>query len=190
MAESILFNLFETVYIDMLLPCEKENLHQCDEVIVILHLDSQAYELFKGVAIVALDKCNFLLNEALNNKLSLHSSLQQDIGYTANEYLQGNANLTYESFEGHQLWVGLKYLVWSSSCRESIRYSTWLYQKNNKIFLEVTPNYSTVLKQQKTYEEFMQDYQCLLIVEIPREIAKQWLSQTKELLNIIEENDE
>ena len=90
-------------------------------------------------------------------------------------------------------WVGERYLVWSTSCKYNI--STWLYIKNEKIILEITPDYPWTFVDPKsgenyiTYDEFIKNYKPYVIREISREIAQQWLDKTAELIHIIEVND-
>ncbi len=115
------------------------------------------------------------------------------LGYLWNE---GNHDLVTRLNEGQNLVENEKdlvssYQVWSSSLHN---YSTWLYTNNKKIYFEVTPDYPWHYIEPKlsdpfiSYEEFMKTYRPLVLEEISRTVAEQWLVKTQELLEIIHKN--
>ncbi len=97
-----------------------------------------------------------------------------------------------ETKEGNKYWIGQDYLIWESLDQ----YDTWIYNKNNEIFLEITPiykwHYKDPEKEDKdylTYEDFKKIYKPTLITKIEKETAKQWINEIDELIEIIKIND-
>lgn len=131
-----------------------------------------------------------LLAKALKNKLKLHRSITNDIGYLYNEELQDKPGLFYKtSKEGRKFWVGESYSLWNSSL------DSWIYNdERGNIIFEITPKYPWNYVEPKEnehyipYEEWIKSYKPFLIRKIPIEVARQWLDQATSVLNKIEEN--
>jgi hypothetical protein len=131
-----------------------------------------------------------LLTKALKNKLRLHRSITNDIGYLYNEELQDKPGLFYKtSKEGRKFWIGESYSLWNSSL------DSWLYNdKDGNIIFEITPTYPSYYTEPETstdyisYEEWIKSYKPFLIRKIPVEVARQWLDQANAILKKIEEN--
>ena len=64
---------------------------------------------------------------------------------------------------------------------------TWLYNKNSKIILEISPSYEWFSHRRKKgeivppYEEYRKKYKPIKVIEIPKEQAKKWLEKCTEL---------
>ncbi len=64
---------------------------------------------------------------------------------------------------------------------------TWLYNKNSKIILEISPHYKWHYHRRKkgeiitSYEEYRENYKPIKVIEISKEKAKKWLKKCKEL---------
>jgi hypothetical protein len=93
--------------------------------------------------------------------------------------------------EGIPMWVGLDYLVWSAASS----FATWLYEKDGKIFLEITPTYPWTFIDPEpeetfiSYNQFIQNYHSYIIKEISRDIISQWHKETERLLKIVNDNE-
>jgi hypothetical protein len=74
-------------------------------------------------------------------------------------------------------------------------FDTWLYNKNESIWLEISPIYPWHFRDPKEgeifvpYKEWIKSYKPVCIVEIQRKIAQQWLSQAKSIMEEIEKAD-
>lgn len=180
-------------YIEMEISGPEQGLFMCDEVKIILYDNGHEYVLYDDIEIrYAIEKLNTLLTKALHNKLQLHESIQQDIGYLWNELLQDRLKLLARvNQEGGNRWIGTCYLLW-----EIKGLDTWLYNKDEKIFMELAPVYKWHFDDPETgedyitYDEFIKDYKPYLIVEIDKKVAQQWLAKTEELMQIIQDNYE
>ena len=147
------------------------------------------------------------LKKALNNKLKLHSSIQmngplvKDIGYIFNEQRYGNfKNIIEEKIEEGEkktLWIGYKYMVWAKN------FILWIYNDDiGDIILEITPcfqgkriyldsNEPLTLEEKETiakYNQWIKNYQPILIRKVSRKIVQIWLKQTNVILETIEKN--
>jgi hypothetical protein len=194
----VYFRLNGQEYIEIKLPKKKEGLFRFDEVIITFNdFSGHRYTIYGSDFIIgALLRFEGRLSKVLNCSLELDSSidprsLSQDIGYLWNEDLQGKHYLVTEiGSNGTKRWIGLRYLVWSTPGSTDPTLSTWLYNWKGKIYLEITPNYRYRKgKKHISYSEFIKNYRPLIMREIGREIAQEWLSKIDELLKIIEAND-
>ena len=61
---------------------------------------------------------------------------QSNAGSHNGSYKYGKSKLQREPFENIFNWVGLRYLLF-----ESRDWDTWLYNKKDSIYLEITPSY-------------------------------------------------
>ena len=140
-----------------------------------------------------------LLTKALSNKLQLHESIIEDIGYLYNQYSdylwnkksKVQDNFGYSKLDGRDTWVGNNYSLWDSDL------ASWIYNDTDaSIVFEVTPVYPedffcTKRKPQKvSYQEWIKGYAPYLIKKIPHNVAQQWLAQANDILKQIDENVE
>ena len=139
-------------------------------------------------AVYGINELNRHLKYCLSNKLEIHPSINNDIGYYWNEYLYKKSNnLKVEVKE----WKVTNYLVW-----QIYSTSTWLYNDDNKIIFKVTPAYKWHFqdpdKNEKfiSYKEFIKNYEPLATFELSKKIAQQWLNKTQQLISIMEKNYE
>jgi len=134
------------------------------------------------------------LGVAIENKLTLHPSIRQDLGYLWNEYCSDESRINFATEEDDSTeWVGEKYILWPSSGYFNPRLTTWLYNNDQgEIILEVAPSYRWHFQDPKpgeryyTYAEFIKNYQPVLFRIIPKEIAKGWINQAQGLLQEVE----
>ena len=193
--KKVIFKLNEFQKIVISMPTQIYNLFRYDEVSITFFNFDQKIRIFENdFAIVAFRILRAKLDNALNGKLNLHTSIGNDIGYLWMKNLYGKSKkLIYEySNEGQRLWVGLRYLLWSTTSGNP---ESWLYEKNGKFILEITPTYRLpTIKEKKsgnylTYRQFLKKYKPLLVTSISKETAKRWLKKTEKILEIIEGND-
>jgi len=141
------------------------------------------------------------LEKAVDNKLQLHESLTQNIGFMYNEYFDNRLEsmMVYSEDKSKKHWVMYDYKMWSGSTTDiNNRITTWLYNdKDGNIILEMTKTYSWFYIQDSDikrsdfvyYEDFIKDYKSLAYCIISQEIATSWLKQAKKLLQIFAENE-
>lgn len=133
---------------------------------------------------------NAMLHQALLHELKLPNSINQNIGYQYNQYInEDNPNIEYEKIETIKSWVGNRYKLWSYSVE------TWIYNdKLGNIILEITPVYPKTFRDPEEdldiqdYQNWMKSYAPILIRTIPKNIAKNWLKQTEDILEEIKTN--
>lgn len=163
------------------------------EIEVILNVVKQdRIVLFDDFLIVGLRELQGSLEEILKGNLILHSSITRDIGYLWNEYLHDVELPCETDSEGYAFWVGQKYLVWNAIRSHA---ATWLYEKDGKFWLEVTPGYPWHFSDPEegeefiSYEEFMKNYKPIALFEVSRETLEEWLKKVNEFIPIVEAND-
>ncbi len=102
--------------IEITLPCEEKDLYRYDEVTVVFHGQDKEFVLYiRDFIIEAITTLNIMLKRALQGRLELHGSIQENIGYLWNEHLQNKRDLPYDMLEGRKYWVGLRYSLWGNS---------------------------------------------------------------------------
>ena len=141
-----------------------------------------------------------LLGKALNNSLSLHSSLSKDIGYVYNQYSHflwsDNSSeidhFFYEYENKKNDWIGMRYHLWAAQNNV-----TWLYNnENGEIILEITPFYPylhTNPSEEPQYiffEEWVKTYQPYFKIIVSKNIAQLWLEQANQVIQQIYANIE
>lgn len=151
--------------------------------------------IMEGSLIDVPEMLTALLPKAINNELQLSQSITHDIGFLWNEYLQEKTNHTFEEKtidNGRtKQWIGLNHLLWNPAHGNS----SWLYNDNGNIILEITPtykwHYSKPAEEESfiSYDEFIKNYKPLLTITIPKKVALDWLKQAENLLHEIEAND-
>ncbi len=168
-----------------------QNLYPYDLIKIIFFCNEKEYIVFNDFALFAIQALQCCVKEIMKNKFQLHNSITKDIGYVWNEYLHADITNKSKFIREDNFWVGNKHHVW-----EGPGTATWLYQKNNKIYLEINSFYPWHFSDPEpgenyiSYEEFMQNYEPYAIIELDKETIKQWLEQTEELLAIMNANEE
>jgi hypothetical protein len=142
-----------------------------------------------------LTSFKYLLGRALEKKIHIHPSIKQNIGYTWDQVLHDKTSIEYVITPESGMWVGKKNLLWStrSSGRPSL--TTWLYNSDDLIVMEITPTYSWHFSDPKKgekfieYDEFMKSYKPFFKTIITPETAQKWIKQIDSLLAIVKENE-
>ncbi|MBA3537478.1 MAG: hypothetical protein H0T84_12880 [Tatlockia sp.] len=192
MNNAILFKINEDAFIQILIPYPVQELECCEIVTITLNQGQQSYIVYQHHCIqIAMEYLNFLLNQAIKQKLQVHPSIVKNLGYLANEYFNESPNEKLVLTENNQTWIGMNYSLWSP--REV---GTWIYNRDAEIFLEVTPLYRWHFSDPEegenfiTYEEFLKNYKLYLLFKLSKEVALEWLNKTEELLSIMKRNYE
>lgn len=186
---------FKTDSISIIIDLKKpiNTLYCCEEVPIVLIHNKAKIILSNDSLKENMFSFNYLLAQAVNNKLSLHPSITQDIGLLFNEELQEKPGLFYEKIENQDYWIGNKYQLFNHL------YAAWLFNDiKGNIILEITPIYPgnflstsnpNEMESVESYETWIQHYQPYLTLTIPESIALQWLSQVKKIIKQIEANN-
>jgi len=181
-----------TKYLTLEMMGPVEEVYLFDDITIVYHDARKQYVLYtKDFVCEALRGFESVLKLALNNQLTLHESIQEDIGFLWAEYLQRKENHIFieEPLENSSCWVGLNYHLF-----EYKEYDTWLYNKDGEIYLKITPSYQWHFDEpQKNenfipYEEFIKNYKPLVILKIDKEQAEEWLKIVSNLVAIAEKN--
>jgi hypothetical protein len=141
-----------------------------------------------------IDYFYILLENALNKKLKLHKSITEDIGFLYNETTHQKNDSADNKIHKIEHWNENDYSLWSP-CVKYGNLQTWIYNNEaGDIIFEITPVYPYHYCDPEEepnfipYEEWMKDYKPFLIRTIPKDVAQQWLEQTKVLLKQITKN--
>jgi len=132
-----------------------------------------------------------LLAKVVCGQLPLHESITEDIGFLWHEYLQDKKehNFVEKPLENSTYWVGQTHHL----C-ESKKWDTWLYNKNDAIYFEITPSYHWhFCKPQRnekfvSYKKFVKKYKPLAIIKIDKKVAQGWLKIVSRLLATAQKN--
>ena len=161
---------------------------------VIFNQNNQTYTISREFPLhLFLSILQKLLKKSLHNNLQLNPSINHDIGYLWNEWINNNhTSLLYITDKNNETsWVGQQYQLSSDD------YLSWIYndEKQNIIF-ELTPAYPLGCIDQeneqeiKNYRKWIQSYTPLFKDIIPYHIAQEWIIQTEQILDIIDKNSE
>lgn len=148
----------------------------------------------------ALTRLYDFVAAALQGKLKLHHSITKDIGLLKNEELyayrlkKGQEKFAYDlTSDGYEWWVGFRYYLWYNT---PSTLACWLYEKDKKIFFELTPRYcwpvsdgSNIGNTIAAYEEFIDSYKPLFIFEIPNSVLIRWKHQLGKIMRVIKNNE-
>lgn len=196
MKDSITFKIDEDFCIQVQLPSPLGDIYRYEYAEILLeHKNGKLFVYSDDFVFYGLDSFYYNLMSVINNEYNLHDSIKEDIGYMWNEYLNSSKTNRSKKFfmkkvENYETWVGAGCILWSSKGCE-----TWLYNKDNKIFMHITPVYKWHFDEPKegeefvTYEKFMKSYKPYFIIEIKKTVAKRWFKKVKAIIKLIESND-
>lgn len=168
-----------------------EQLSAWSEVSIVFIQGNRRWILLVETIREALESFSLSLEEVLENKLILDSSITKDIGFMYNEYLYAlyaqeslPSDIKIISDDDVDTWVGKKYHLWG---HEYV--IAWLYNDmKGAIIFEITPLYPLIFNERennerKSFEQWMKQYHYYVKTEIPQETAKEWLRQVRDLQN-------
>lgn len=140
-----------------------------------------------------------VLEKALQNRLQLHDSIKEDIGFMYNQYnyifwsrgIIRPEGFVYETKEKSSWWVGEKYKLWLNN------YASWIYNNvDGEIVFEITPFYPYLHGKRKqvenyiSYKKWIKNYKPYLIKKITKEVAQKWCEWAIKIENHINANIE
>jgi hypothetical protein len=175
------------------------DLYLLDWITIAYYKGKKRYLLYNFWWVLGeIPKFESFLRVANKNQLTLHESLSSDLGFLWNEYLHDKKShnfveISKEHFgEVSTFWVGMRYHLLGSK-----RWTTWLYNKNGEIYLEITPCYQWHFgdrpkKNEKyvRYKDFIKKYKPLVIIKLDKKVAQKWLKIVSKLLVIARRNYE
>ena len=172
-------------------------IHCCYQSEVILFLNNKKIIIGKSIIADFAQELKNKLTLALLNELQLHISIQKNIGYYWNQWLnEDNPDLFYLQDQDSKYWIGINYFLWGTSGGAVNKFATWLYNDaQGNIIFEVTPLFPGTLVdwndpvEMQAYQEWMEKkYKPFFTRIIPKDLAMQWLNQADTILTTIREN--
>lgn len=190
--DEIIFVINEHERIQVPLPCELDDVSLFDWADAeYIHDGECKYPIYSG-----FDFGHFInvfcdaLKAVLTGGCTLDESLQENLGYLWNVYLDTSTNAP----EGHPLptWIGMQYLIGGT-----LDVDVWIYEKEGKIFFEITPIYKWHYRDPEpeaegyiTFGEFIKNYKPYVIAELSIETVREWLRQVEYLQALVKINYE
>lgn len=185
MSQVISFEIDQLSCIEILIPNVKEKfnyyykptepLHMFDKVTVFFKTKNKKFVIFED----HMNEIIITLKSSLENVIANKSKLPLDIkvgqlGYHYNIDTENERDgVAYECF-----WV------WSAKGIQ-----TWMYNKNKKIYLEVSPSYLWFFtnpeqgEEYVSFEKFLKNYEPLVVQEISVDTVRKWLDQCEKVIN-------
>ncbi len=183
------FTINDNAYIDILVPefphkdnyyyPPTERLHIYDIVTIIYCNSGIETTLFEDAVGLCFEMLKNILTHALINKQILPSSIelgQASLSFSFDEQ-NNNNDIDYKP-----LWL------WSSPSK----IQTWLYTRNNKIYLEISYTYPWLFSDPEpsenyfSFDEYAANYNPIVVHELTIEMAQQWIQQSESILSILE----
>jgi hypothetical protein len=161
-----------------------KGLHVFDEVVVEYVHGNYVLVLAKDSVQQIITVFFSILKEVFKNKLQLGMSLE--VGKVGSVFSW--AMYTRSDGLRKENDIFSDYWVWSSS--DSIQ--TWLYNVNNKIYLEISKTYPWIFSDPEegesyiSFDEYMGSYYPELVVELSEPLVRTWIDQCHKILQSIE----
>lgn len=162
----------------------------CFHITVTFVDGKEQFLMAEDVASYLLKELIFSLKKALNNKLVLHNSISNKIGYLWIQYCFYSFNKNFLKrhlvLDKDGWWIGGQHLLWAYDL------GMWLYNNDKEeIVLEITPLYKGPSVEDggyALYEKFLNEYKTCCVIKLPKELIGQWLDKAEKVLAILEEN--
>lgn len=158
--------------------------------IYIQYRNEQAIHLTYDWLYTASKTFKRALEDAINNQMKLLPEIKLNLGYEYNQRIYKSA---HDKTIKISTWVGRKYLVIDSNGTTLQSGPLWMYNdKEGNIILEITPPFATLFfkkyseEEPISFDEWMKDYQPLLVTTISKETAQQWVDSINNLITNIE----
>lgn len=155
-----------------------EELHIFDEVEVRYIYKDRTITLTKDTAQHVVSSFLVGLEEVLNNNTPLDTSITiGKVGYFFSKK-------TYMNIESKENNIFSHYWVWSSSTN----IQTWLYNKDNKIYLEISQTYPWLFsdpsedEQHISFGEYEHNYKPIELLILEKPLVQEWIKQCRTLL--------
>lgn len=152
-----------------------EKLHVFDEVEAEYIYGNRTIILAKDIAQHIITTFSTALEKSLENKLSLDTSFTiGKMGYFFSKKMYIN---TQKSEKRNDIFAD----SWVWSLPDNIQ--TWLYNLDNKIYLEISQTYPWIFsdpEKNETYlsfDKYTNNYQPILILELQKSVIQAWIKQ-------------
>ncbi len=158
-----------------------KELNKFDEVIVVFKDDQKEVVVGSDMADLVFGNLKDILVSVLEDEKELISDI--NIGKVGYHYNIDTKKLSSD------LTDYAEYSLWSGKLLP-----TWLYKKNKKIYLEISPKYPWLFEEPKkgeafiSFEEFMRSYKSIAVEEIDKAVAREWLSKCDKIIQKLEES--
>lgn len=221
MIRNIKLSLNEHAYLLIEVPETLESFKYHDVIISFHERDGKGCVVYDNLLEEGLLVFQTYLKKALNKQLKLDASIlpmskTHDIGYlwdlynnrifseesdsygdkstrdieafVNNNLPESNRLVFAKDSSGELDWIGMRYYMWSSvaGCPD-----TWLFNQNDKIYLEITPVYKWHTSDPEndpnfiSHEEFVCEYKPIALVEISKSRAQELLTEIQQVLGVI-----
>jgi len=154
-----------------------EKLHKFDEAKVCFVSKQNEILLCQDILDHIIQTMHVRLKKASTNNLLLPERLKAGyVGAELNKMLNGISDLNLNPF-------------WMWSALGEVQ--TLLYNYDNKIYLEIVPTFPDSFDDNsdkplsELFKEFMKTYKPYFVTEIPIETAQQWLEQSEQIIQMI-----
>ena len=183
-SKNILFRINNKQYIKIIVACPDQIFsHRFDPVTILFYSDKKKYILSEHDHLgPEIETLNWFFKAIINDDLELPKEIVEDLGYLYNEEIY-HKSIRPEGINKK----GIHYYLMLDGNKNT----TWLYTKNNLIFLQITPSYlwhySDPEEHEKfiPYDEFIKNYKSCLTVEIKKETMAEWATQSDEIIKSI-----
>lgn len=152
-----------------------EQLHVFDQVTVLLQQNDTSIEIAKDAMDTIVVDFEFTLEKIHSEKNNLPERCGVgDLGRIYNVGVNADSD---DKFDITQC------SVWSNP-----KSSTWIYRKNNQIYLEISPKYPWLYEDSEpseeyiTLQDFMSTYKLIALYEIDTKTIYQWLAQCGKII--------
>lgn len=170
---------------------EGNHIYRYDPVEILFKNESLEYLISENDYLMPMiERFYYYVQDAIANKLPLEEYINADLGYSWNQNLHNTDIKTHEELKNEENWKGTRYLMWGGN-----EFDTWLYNQNNKIYLEITPGYPWHFidpagdEKFIPYDEWIKSYKPLFIIEIDKVTAQQWFDRAGRIIQEIEKAD-
>ncbi len=163
-----------------------EDLNKFDEITVILNVKGTKTIVMVDIIQEIACPLKFFLKKALLNKYPLPSQIP--LGSLMRFYNRDNYQ-NYWRDEDLPYTETIDYGPFSLWSMVSGGMQSWIYNRNDKIYLEIGKSYVVPEPQNdQAFEEYITQYKPLFFEEIPREIAQEWLKKAEKIVREIGED--
>jgi hypothetical protein len=163
-----------------------EGLHVFDEVEVQYIHNGTAILLTKDIVQYVVETFCASLEMSLKNELPLDASL---VVGKVGCFFSKKKYMTADECNGQKKDdVFTQYWVWSSP--DNIQ--TWLYNRDNKIYFEISPTYPWLFSDPQedehyiTFDDYIKSYEPVMLIELSKSLVQEWVNQCHKLLDKME----
>ncbi len=187
------FQINKNQHIDILIPDLKDkfnfyydpanDLNKFDEVFVLLKGKNNKTEIVgQDMADMIISSFQEILTRVLNNKAILLNDIEPGkLGYQYSIEARKSDDEEWDYYADYSIWSG------GFATKENMQ-RVWMYNYDNKIYLEVSPIYPWLYEESEkdekivNFKDFAKSCKPILVQEISKETAQKWLSKCNKIL--------